>query len=194
MSTQECLDTPGLAEVQRLFGRGAVREYDLGDCGDEPRFWQMWGHRQGEVLLAIRRPGGRMLLQTKAFYPPGAYRLPTGGIQEGEALLDAVRREVLEETGLDARVERFLGTLCYRFRRAGRPLVRATYAFLLDGGAAPLRPQDEAERITGFRELPWSKLPAVAGGLEGQPGEWAVWGRFRALGHRFVAEAMTSDA
>ncbi len=185
-----CLDAPGLAEVQRLFGRGTIREYDLGDVGDEPRFWEMWGHRQGEVLLVIRRASGRLLLQTKAFYPPETYRLPTGSIQPGEALLDALRREMLEETGLEARIERFLGVLCYRFRRAGQPLVRATFAFLLDGGAGPLRPRDESERITGFREAPVGELGAVADDLEGLGGEWAVWGRFRALAHRLVAECL----
>ncbi|HOQ98287.1 MAG TPA: NUDIX hydrolase [Anaerolineae bacterium] len=182
----DCLAVPGLVEAERLYGRPEVRYYDLGDCGDERRFWDMWQKRQGEVVLVIHRSGGRVVLQTKQFYPPGTYRLPSGGIEPGEALLDAVRREMREETGLEARIERFLGALCYRFRRAGRAEERASYVFLLGGGAQPLASHDAAERISGFREVPSEELSAVAAQLESLPGEWAVWGRFRALVHRFV--------
>ncbi len=191
---QGCQDQPGLAEVERLFGRGVVREYDLDDCGDQPRFWQMWHKRQAEVVLVIRRPGDRVLLHTKQFYPPAAYRLPSGGIDQGEELLAAVRREMLEETGLEARIERYLGVLCYRFRRAGQLLERASFVFVLDGGAGPLGPQDESEQITDFREVPTGELAEVARNLENQPGEWAVWGGFRALVHRFVAQELMRDA
>jgi ADP-ribose pyrophosphatase YjhB (NUDIX family) len=188
-----CLDVPGLAEAGRLYGEPAVRHYELGDLGDEQRFWDMWHKRQGEVALVIRRRDGRLVLQTKQFYPPAAYRLPTGGVQAGEPLLSAVQREMLEETGLPARVVRFLGVLCYRFRRAGQEQTRATYVFLLDGGAEPLQSQDELERISGFREVLPAELVAVAEHLEDLPGDWAVWGRFRALLHWFVAERLVRE-
>lgn len=187
---RDCLAAPGMAEAERLYGRPEVRHYDLGDWGDLERFWTMWAKRRSEVVMAIRRPGGRVLLQTKAFYPEGAYRLPSGGIWQGEALLDAARRETLEETGLEVQVLRFLGALCYRFRRAGATQERASYVFLLDGGAGPLVPQDQVERISGYCEVPLAELDAVAARLEQLPGEWAVWGRFRALVHRFVLEVM----
>jgi len=182
--------TPGLAEAERLFGHPEVRTYALGACGDLERFWEMWQKRSGEVVLVLRRPDGRLILQTKRFYPPGAFRLPTGGIRAGEDLLAAVRRETLEETGLAARIVRFLGVLRYRFERGGVPMERASYVFLLEAGAGELRPQDEAERISAFREVPVEELATVGERLERLPGEWAVWGRFRALVHRFAAEMM----
>ena len=181
---------PGLGEAEQAYGRPEVRYYDLGDLGDEDRFWEMWHKRRAEVVLAIRRAGGRVLLQTKAFYPRGTYRLPSGGIYEGEPLLEAVRREMLEETGLQARIVCFLGVLCYRFRRHGQPQERASYVFLLEDGAGKPVPRDQAEGISGFREVAPEELEAVARQLEAMPGEWAVWGRFRALVHRFAAEAM----
>ena len=99
-----------------------------------------------------------------------------------------------EIPGLEARIERYLGVLCYRFRRAGQPLERASFVFVLGGGAGPLRPQDEAEQITDFREVPTGELAEVARNLENQPGEWAVWGGFRALVHRLVAQELVRDA
>jgi 8-oxo-dGTP pyrophosphatase MutT (NUDIX family) len=178
---------PGVAEAEHLYGPPQVRTYDLGDCGDADRFWEMWKQRQAEVVLVLRRPNGRLILQTKAFYPAGTYRLPTGGIRPGEALLAAVRRETREETGLAAEPVRFLGHLRYRFRRLGAPAERRSYVFLLDAGPGEVRPQDETEQITAFREVSPAELSGVAARLAGMAGEWGVWGRFRALAHEFVA-------
>ena len=185
----------GVAKAGRLHGWPVVRAYDLGDCGDEDRFWEMWEARLAEVVLVLRRPGGRIVLQTKSFYPAGTFRLPSGGVRAGEDLLAAVRRETWEETGLPACIVRFLGVLRYYFRRRGVAMERASFVFLLEMGPDRLQPQDGSERISAFREVPPRALESVAGQLESLPGEWAVWGCFRALVHRFVAEAMhqTSD-
>ncbi len=178
----------GQEEAERLFGCPEVRCIDLGDWGDQERFWDMWKSRQAEVVLVLRRPDGRLVLHTKEFYPPGAYRLLTGGIKAGEPLLAAVERELMEETGLPAHILRFLGILVYRFRRHGQPMERASYVFLLEAGNEALQPLDEAEAITGFDEVPATELPGVAAQLAGLAGEWATWGSFRALVHRCVAE------
>ncbi len=180
----------GVAEAERLYGRPVERAYELPDCGDLDRFWEMWESREAEVVLVLRRADGCVLLQTKLFYPPGAYRLPSGGIRADEDVLAAVLRETREETGLPARPVRFLGVLRYRFEHCAQPMERASYVFLLEAGPGRPWPQDEAEQISGFREVPPGELVAVAEQLERLPGEWAVWGRFRALVHRFVAEAM----
>ncbi len=190
MEKSECLSAAGLVEAERRYGRPEVRRYELGDVGDQERFWEMWRARRAEVVLVIRRAGGRVLLQTKSFYPEGTWRLPSGGVHGGEPLSDAVRRETLEETGLEAEVVRFLGVLCYHFRRHGQPQERASYVFLLENGAGRPAPKDEAERISGFREVGLPELAAVSRQLEEMPGAWAVWGRFRALAHRFVEEVM----
>ena len=38
-----------------------------------------------EVVMVVPRPGGKVLLHTKSFYPPGTYRLPTGRLRLGES-------------------------------------------------------------------------------------------------------------
>mgnify|MGYP000032388491 CR=1 FL=1 len=191
---QDCASVPGLAVAEALYGRPQWREYDLGDAGDDARFWEVWHKRQAEVVLVMLRPDGRLVLQTKAIYPSGAYRIPTGGILRDEPLLDALARELREETGQQARVRCLLGVLCYRFRRAGVAHDRQSYVFLLDIGPEPLRPEDGEEEISAYREVRLEDLPAVAADLECRPGEWAVWGRFRALVHWFVAGALGCDA
>jgi 8-oxo-dGTP diphosphatase len=47
--------------------------------------------KEGKILF-LRRPVGEFM--------PGIYELPSGKVDKGEALDDALRREVLEETGL----------------------------------------------------------------------------------------------
>ena len=49
--------------------------------------------RYGEVCMVIRRKNGLLLTMVKTIYPKGAYRLPTGGINYGEPIRDALLRE-----------------------------------------------------------------------------------------------------
>ena len=51
---------------------------------------------QGRVLLTKRRDNGQ-------------WCLPSGGAEPGESVAEACEREVLEETGLNVRVERLVG-------------------------------------------------------------------------------------
>ncbi|MCM2577617.1 NUDIX hydrolase [Streptomyces meridianus] len=62
--------------------------------------------RDGQVLLA------RLLPSEHA--EPSRWTMPGGGLEHGEDPLDAVVREVEEETGFRVRVERLLGIDSYR--------------------------------------------------------------------------------
>jgi ADP-ribose pyrophosphatase YjhB (NUDIX family) len=54
---------------------------------------------RGDSVLLIRRGGGAM---------QGLWSLPGGHIEPGERAMEAARREVLEETGVEAELLRFL--------------------------------------------------------------------------------------
>jgi 8-oxo-dGTP diphosphatase len=54
---------------------------------------------RGRILVARRGPGGRLA---------GRWEFPGGKLEPGEAAPEALRREILEELGLEIRVNEFL--------------------------------------------------------------------------------------
>lgn len=151
--------------------------------------------RFAEVCMVVRRPAGTLLLSTKTFYPAGAHRLPTGGIDAGEMIEAAVLRETHEETGLVVELRRFLAAITYLDGPAGPPVFH-TFAFLLDERGGTLGPLDPHEQISEYIEVRPAQLPAVADRLAAIRDDaaagatWSAWGRFRAIVHRLVAEAL----
>ncbi len=158
--------------------------------------------RYGEVCMVIRRPHGRLLTSIKTYYPSECYRLPTGGISHGEPILDALLREVDEETSLQVAIRHFLAVIEYR---PGAPSMAGmhflTCAFLLDEIGGTLAVRDPHERTAGFREVNVSELPAMAQQLESVEdridpeigGSWRDWGHFRAVVHRVVGAAISDE-
>ncbi|MDE3029213.1 MAG: NUDIX hydrolase, partial [Paracoccaceae bacterium] len=78
--------------------------------GDAPQRGQKYRLRAG--AYAILR-SGRSILMTHQSTPMPEFQLPGGGIDPGESPLQALHREVIEETGWRISVERRLGA----FRR-----------------------------------------------------------------------------
>jgi len=147
------------------------------------------GNREGEVVLALRRADGHLLLHSKDFYPPGTYRLPSGGVQRGEPVLAAAHREAGEETGLALRDARPLGLLTYRLRCETRTLFFHSWLVLGEVEGEPAL-RDAGERISAYRWTPAETLPPLAAELDALPAPWSGWGRFRAPAHRAVASWM----
>ena len=147
--------------------------------------------RRGEVVLLLQRGDGRVLLHTKHKYPAGAYRLPTGGVEWGETVWDAFRREAYEETGWRIKGGRLVGLVTYEFKCEGRVSPFASWVFHAAGVVGEPKPRDEDEGISGFKWLHRGWLGAVAASLRRLPkdrGDTADWGRFRAVVHEVAAE------
>ena len=185
-----------IGELARRYGEPHAIDATIHDGFDDPIRRK---DRYGEVLMAVRRPSGKLLVAIKTFYPRGAYRLPTGGIHHGEAIFDALVRETKEETGLETVVRRFLTRIAYRGRSspAAAPLFH-TFAFLLDELSGTLGALDTDEQIEDWREMSLAEVRAQAGVLESLTtegrkrigGSWSDWGRFRAVAHRAVADTL----
>ncbi|GER89245.1 NUDIX hydrolase [Dictyobacter vulcani] len=158
--------------------------------------------RYGEVCMVIRRKNGRLLTMIKSFYPGGAYRLLTGGINHGEYVLDALLRETQEETSLQVEVKQFLAVATYHLTEADQTPVFYTFAFLLDEVGGLLAVEDEHEQVDDFREITSAELLPLAEhldhlGAQYSPelqGRWGDWGRFRAIIHRLVWQALETPA
>ncbi len=59
------------------------------------------------VSAVVADPGGRLLLQRRT--DNQLWSVPGGAVELGESVLGALRREVLEETGLEVEVDRLIG-------------------------------------------------------------------------------------
>ncbi len=185
-----------LEQLAQRYGRPLVRDVDLGvhsmfdPLNRTDRF--------GEVCMVVRRPDGKLLTMKKTLYPPGAYRLLTGGINHGERVLDALLRETYEKTSLAVTITRFLAAAAYHIGSTDTVPVFYTFAFLLDEVGGSLSVVDEKERVEAFREVKPADLPAMADYLDGMgtdysgeiAGDWRDWGRFRAVIHKMVWEAL----
>lgn len=107
------------------------------------------------LVVLMNAPGPRMRLGAYAFAvadrailltqladtepEPGSWTLPGGGVAWGEHPIDALHREVYEETGLDGEVKGLLGINSHVFDRHHSPelpplhAVRLVYRMALDG-------------------------------------------------------------
>jgi NAD+ diphosphatase len=191
-----------IADLAARYGTPHRVAFDLRGAPFDPL---MMTDRIGEVCMVVRRANGRLITAIKTFYPPGAFRLLTGGVGHGEPIEAALLREVAEETGLEVAVRRFLAVIEYRLdataddgRRTTDHYHFATFAFLVDELGGTLAAHDPAEQIGAFREVEVAELPMMAEMLDQigdryDPkigGSWGDWGRFRAVVHRVVHEAL----
>lgn len=189
-----------LATLATCYGQPLVHNVDLGQTSQFDPINRT--DRYGEVCMVVRRRNGRLLTMKKTFYPTGAYRLLTGGINHGETIFAALLRETHEETGLEVAVTRFLVAAAYLTTNTGEQPVFYTFAFLLDEIGGKLGVIDEDERVEAFLEIEPAQLPQRAAFLQQLDGprvskeidgSWSDWGNFRAPIHQFVWEALHTN-
>jgi 8-oxo-dGTP pyrophosphatase MutT (NUDIX family) len=149
-----------------------------------PAGFPISSRRTAEVVLVIPRPGMRILVHTKSFYPNGVWRLPTGGLHLNESIKNALLREGREETGLVLTPVRFLFHMSYSWEGSDKDF--QSYGFLTDPTEGMISSSDPHEQITAFRDITRSELVSVVERLETLSGTWAAWGKFRAAAHRVV--------
>ena len=174
-----------LGWLRKRYGKFPLVEAVLANGGFAP---VRGGRRRSEVAMAIRRPSGGILLQAKAFYPPGTFRLPTGGIKEGEDVEHALLREVHEESNLDVEIERLVAVIDHSAIEGKTPF--RSYMFLLRETGGMLKVNDPDEQISGWDERDVAGLERAACDLRGLQGSWRRWGQFRAVALEVLAGAV----
>jgi ADP-ribose pyrophosphatase YjhB (NUDIX family) len=101
----------------------------------------------GENLAVIRKPR----------YPPGVYRIPSGGVHPEESFVDGAAREALEETGLLVRIEDYLLQVHATFVSGERRAKWTTHVMLARPTGGSLAPRDTRE-IAEARWIDWTEL------------------------------------
>ena len=165
-----------LGWLRKRYGKFPLVEAVLADGDFAPI---RGGGRRSEVAMAIRRPTGGILLQTKAFYPAGCFRLPTGGNKDGEDVEHALLREVHEESNLDVEIERLVAVIDHGVADGKAPF--RSFMFLLRETGGTLKVNDPEEKISGWDERDVAGLERAARELRELDGTWRRWGRFRAV-------------
>jgi 8-oxo-dGTP pyrophosphatase MutT (NUDIX family) len=110
-------------------------------------------------MVAAIRPGGRK---------PGTWALPKGAVDPGEDPAVTAVREVAEETGVRARVDRKLGDIRYVYRQSweggsGEQVFKIVSFYLLrysGGRLGEIAPEFEHE-VAEVRWLPLEEAPRL---------------------------------
>nr|WP_051064565.1 NUDIX domain-containing protein [Nocardiopsis halotolerans] len=112
----------------------------------------------------VTDPDGRVLLSLIAdgFPAAGTWHLPGGGVDAGEDVRSALRREVVEETGQDGRIGDLITVSSHRRERSGGHDIYAVWVFFRvlvpDPGPARVLEENGSTADCG-----WFTLEEVAG-------------------------------
>ncbi|MEK6247281.1 MAG: NUDIX hydrolase [Planctomycetales bacterium] len=191
---EDLIDPVELDELKNHYGPFQRRYVTLDMDPDSVKFYnESFKNRRGEILFALQRADGRILIHTKKTYPKGVYRVLGGGIDWKEPIRSSLTREVHEETQFAVADEQFLGMLGYQLTspQSQQSVPFVSYVFLVPGVEGEPSTLDESEGISGFKWVSMADLASVAETLrnleDDHPGR-ADWGRFRAVGHDFIIE------
>lgn len=182
------IDEAELRTLRERYGDFPVEHHTLtvGEMFFERARTPVGTGRRAEILAVVVRPDGLVLVHTKRFYPPGIYRLLSGGIRTGEPVEQALEREIREETGQSIAGRCLIGVLTYTILHKSERIDFASYVYRVDVPNSTVWVEDDEEEISDLRWVPFSALEEICQQLRQVPEGWRDWGEYRALGHEFV--------
>jgi NAD+ diphosphatase len=143
-----------------------------------PACGYVWWDNPVPVVAAIVERGGRVLLARKKEWAPGRWGLVAGFPEAGETMEEAVRREVHEETSLQATLLGLVGV----YSLPQRNQVFIVYRVQAAG------PWQASEELEALREFERAEIAEVLANLPPQSGAGRALRDWLAAGWREDAE------
>ena len=122
------------------------------------------GARPVARILVLDTSDRLLLLQT--VHAADGYTFwsaPGGGLEPGETFEAAARRELLEETGLDLTVDRWVWTRHHVFPWNGRQANQYERFFVARTATTEIRPLQQDSHVVGHR---WWSMPELLGSAD----------------------------
>ncbi len=142
--------------------------------------------RRGEVAFAVERPNGKVVVVRTSFYPETIYRLPTGGINHGEDIVEALYREVKEELGLEIDIHKFLGVIKYTLINNEDNIKFYSYVFWVKEKGGNILEDALEDEVSEYMEVNNEELEDVVDILKKFEGEWKDWCMYRAITTEYI--------
>lgn len=175
-----------LEPLRERYGEPALLEWE-GEISEREHALATYNpKRMHDVTLFILN-GERLALIRKPQFEPGVWRPPGGGVKAGEDFVEGVRREALEETGLNVELQRYLVAAEARFHYEPHDVPWRTHVFLATTSDEEIEPRDH-EEIAAAR---WGTLVELAGPLRERllEADRAFW-RYRVALHDAALAAL----
>jgi ADP-ribose pyrophosphatase YjhB (NUDIX family) len=148
-----------LEPIRARYGDPVPLSWDGEVSADELTLVRVGGPgRRHDVTIFIWN-ADRLALIRKPMYPPGIWRTPGGGVKVDEDFVEGVRREALEETGVDVELTRYLVRARARFRCGAEVEDWQTHIFAAVTRAELLDPLDRKE----IAEARWGTSEELGG-------------------------------
>src|SRR3989338_342037 len=147
-----------------------IRDKDLGLDTPEP---STWGERKtGRAIIFDDAKNVALLHVTKKHY----HKLPGGGVEEGEDVNEALRREALEEIGCDITNIQELGVI--EEYRAKFSKHQTSHCFIANVDGEKKNPDFTPEELENVFEITWLSLEDAIKTLESEVGVEDYEGKF----------------
>lgn len=103
-----------------------------------------------------------LICKTRDIHPP-FYFLPGGHVEHGESVETSLLRELVEETGTECKIKRFLGCLEYSFEPGHSSICHNhEYNFIFEVESDILKMNNKISQLEAHLELLWVPLSKLA--------------------------------
>jgi len=131
-------------------GRGQGGQPGCESCG-----YVSYSNPKVATGVVVDHGGGLLLVRRNHEPMYGRWSFPSGYVDGGEQVEAAAAREVLEETGIEVRIDRLLGV----YSTAGHPVVFIAYAGTSLGGVPTASAESIAVEVFALDALPELAFP-----------------------------------